>query len=253
MDNNNKKKGVFLPISILVIFFFLSSCVSTKPTTGTRIKLDHNKKDNIKKLGVVVEGAENFDVRSARDDVTTSDIVAAALIGSLGWVTTPVGLILAGNKESDRINQDKETASSVEANMAEYKIADDFQERICNYATDASLFEQVINIKVDKNNTKSNDNIDAILKVSIISWGLLRVSDGNKENYKKKLLQAELRINAKIVLNNDEILWSSDDHFITEKPFLIADIQDEPSMIIEIFSSAVNDLSKKIVNKILYE
>ncbi len=252
MSNTHKKKEFFSPVSILAILFLLCSCVSTKPTTGTTVKFDHNKKENIKKLGIVVEGAENFDVRSARGEVGASDITASALTGMLGLVTTPVGLVWGAALQSKRINRDKEASSSIETLITEYKIADDFQRTIYNYATDASLFEQIIKIKGNENNEKPNENIDAILQVNIISWGLRRVSEGNKENYKKKLLQAELRINAKIVLNNDEVLWSLDDHYISGKQYLIKDIQDKPSMIIEMFTGAVSDISKKIVNKILY-
>ena len=243
-----KKNKLFLFISILTAISLLFSCATGINTTGTKIKLNKDKKNNIRILGIVIEEKEDLSVWLERDDPS---VVAPALIATGGWVTLPIGLVWYAIDSSSRNKKDQDNTSSIQSTLAEYSISDDFQEKIFEYAVNANLFDKIVKIKFKGLSESSESNVEAILRVTLLNWGLRRVSD-TSENFKKKLLKTEFKIKAEIILNNEEIIWSLDEHYIDENKYLIEDFSNNPQLLKEIVKNAVNDLSKKIVNKILY-
>ena len=195
MNNPYKMNNYFSFFCIFATISLLFSCATGTNSTGTKIELNKGNKNNIQKLGVVIEEKEDLSVWSERDE---SSILADGLVGAMGLVTLPIGLVLKSIDTSTRNEKDEESTSSIESSINEYSISDDFQNKICNYAVNANLFDKIVKLNLNDFLDGNESDVDAVLRVTLLNWGLRRVSD-TKENYKNKLLKTEFKIKAEII------------------------------------------------------
>lgn len=241
---NLKNKNIFLMLFFQSIFVLsLFSCATTNViTTGTKGQLTSENKNKIKRIGIVIKQEKDFNF--------TSEILNMS--NASQWAPGLLGKVVRDAERQNRGEYDKEQAEALKPLHKQYDLSTNFQAKLSEYAMQAELFNDIVNINEDDIKNPKIKNIDAVLQVIVREWGLRRCTD--PEKHLKGYLELELDINAKIfsIDSFDNEIWSMDELYVSGKKYLIDEIYNNPIILKNLLDYGINELSKEIINKILY-
>lgn len=218
--------AIFLSVSVL-----LPSCT---PTTGTRIPLNPTNLSKIKSIGVMVKNEENFSVRLSREEMTAA---GAVLFGLLG----------AGIEAAARHSADTHLEERFKPIVGGYDPEKLMNERLRHYLQLAGSFIAVVADAGDGAMLRGK-GLDGVLEVTLKEWGLRRCPGPSPEK-----VQVGLNVHARMFLLEDSnTVWERDELYLDGDCQPWQDFRSHEGLLRNVLTRAIDNLSGKIVNDILF-
>ncbi|MFQ5542039.1 MAG: hypothetical protein ACE5E2_04350 [Candidatus Binatia bacterium] len=220
--------AVFLLIGLL-----LSSCTAT---TGTRIPLSQPNLTKIKTIGIIVKKEEEFSVRLSREKMTGTGAILFGLIG-------------AGIEAATRASADEKLEEKLKPIVGDYDPTKLMDERLHLYLQSAKVFSTVVSIDVEDRDVLKGKALDAFLEVMLKQWGLrLCLSPGSGEQ-----VQVGLNVHGRMFLLQDgSTVWERDELYLDGECHAVGDFRSREGLLKDVLARAIDNLSGRIVNNILF-
>lgn len=222
----------------LLFGLVFSSCT---PTTGTRVRLSPTNLSKIKSIGVMVKKEGDFSVRLSREELSATGIVVGSIFGVVGT------LVGAGAEVAGRQSADQRIEEQFKPVVGDYDPRRLMTERLHHYLLSAGPFKDVVTADKEVGALKGKES-DALLEVTLREWGLRRCLGPAGEN-----IQVGLDIQGKMLrLDDGTAVWERDELYLDGACLPWRDFLSRERLLKDTFSKAIDNLSGKIVNEILF-
>ena len=221
-------------LSIFLLFgFVLSSCTAT---TGTKVSPSQSDLGKVKTIGLSVKKEEPFSVRISREQESA---VGAVFFGLLG----------AGVEAAGRAATDAGYAEEIKPAVGDFDPKKVMNEKLIHYLESSKAFSKILTIDKENGTTTNEMKLDGVLEVTLKEWGLrLCVAQGMHE-----MVQVGVNMHGRMILLEDSnTIWERDELYLDGKCHRMEDFKSREGLLKESLSSAINNLSGKIVNYILF-
>lgn len=225
---------VFLSFALLV-----SSCT---PTTGTRIALSQTNLTKLKAIGVIVKADESFSVRLSREEMTGTGAVLGSGFGIVGALVGTA--IEAGGRHS----ADTHLEEQFKPLLSDYDPTNQLNEKLRHYLRLAAPFKAVPITGAEDTTMLKETQPDGVLEVTLREWGLRRCVGPAREN-----VQVGLNIHGRVFLREEgATVWERDELYLDGRCHSSQDFRSKEGLLRDLLTAAIDNLSGKIVNDILF-
>jgi len=159
------------------------------------------------------------------------------------------GLLGAGVEAAGRASIDEEYEEKFITAMGDFDPAMLMNEKLIHYLNSQKVFSEIVAVDSDNYTGTDEKRLDGMLKVTIKEWGLrLCVGEGTGDQ-----VQVGLNVHGKMVLiGGDKTVWERNELYLEGKCHPMGFFQSPEGVLKKTMTRAVDNLSGKIVNDILF-
>ena len=232
---------MFRTYSRLILFlcgFFISDCT---PMTGSRVVTSRTDIAKIKTIGITVKKDENFSVRLSREEFSATGLVAGQILLGL-----PGALLGTGIEAARRNSADLAIEEQFKPLLGNYDPQKEMGQKMLHHLQPTKQFTEVVIIDAQDDSSPRGRELDSLVEVTLREWGLRRCV-GPEQN-----VQIGLNINGKLLLKSGSTIWERDELYLdgTCRPW--GDFLSHEGLLKGALANAIENLSGKIANEILF-
>lgn len=216
---------------ILLVGLLTLACT---PKTGTRASLRPGDLERVHTVGIRVNVERGFSVRVSREQMTNTGAIAGGFIGDMV-------------EKSIRASYDRRLEDELQPALGVFEPGRVMRARLHEYLQRAGVATQTE--PAQDSPPSAAHVLDAVLKVTIRDWGFqLCPGPGSAER-----LQAAISMHGQLVLLPDgRTVWERDELYLHGEGRAAYDLRTETGLLTSVLTQAVDTLSGRIVNDILF-
>jgi len=252
---NNIQSKLYL-IFIIIITFLAYSCA---PKSRTITPLTQSNRSKIKKIAVVVNVDEEFNVSveeygSSPSSFYPHDIMIHLIIDSI--------TVHYLNEKHEEI---------LESKLIQFLPDELISDRLKHYLESSNAGFTAEISKVKSPSILKAKGFDTILEVNLKEWGIVRCKAtfpifGKKvkvEKYhrssfwsgewiKPKIVRARIKLSGRMIsIEDSSTVWEREELYMDETCYYLVDLKSQPELLVDMLTRAIQNLAENTVNEVL--